>query len=173
MDWDTAWLWLDRTSILLAIVLAVPILWTWWQIVFGEGRRRRLWLHQIARQPGQRPGALVIDLLPGKDIQACVRAHLAADETLAQLPPERIQRVQRADPLTPAGSADFAQDLRRAARALQDAGVDVIHCFFAGPGVAALITGAELANGARVLLYQYEQGRYLAYGPMEPLRPML
>jgi len=46
----------------------------------------------------------------------------------------------------------------------------VIHLFHAGPDVSALILGAELANGPRINIYHYDQGSYVAFGPLEPLR---
>lgn len=170
MDWDTFWLGLDRTGIVVGLLVAVPIFWTWWQVVFGERRQRRRWLREIARQAGERPGVLIIDLLPGRDIEASVKAYLAADESLKGIPPDRTAHVRRNSMLDPDGVEDFSRELRTAARRLQDAGVDVVHLFHAGPDVSALIAGAELANGPRVLLYHFEQGRYLAFGPLEPLR---
>lgn len=170
MDWGTFWLYIDRLSIIIGILIAIPVLWTWWQLVFGEHRQRRRWLAEISRDPGRRPGVLIIDLLPGRDILAQVKNHLAADAGLKDVSEDRIQRIQRNVPLQPAGVVAFAEELRAAARRLYDAGVDVIHCFHAGPDVTALITGAELSNGPRVLLYHYEQGAYRLFGPLEPLR---
>lgn len=170
MDWDTFWLTLDRAGIVVGLLLAIPILWTWWQIAFGERRKRRRWLTEIMRQPGSRPGVLVIDLLPGRNIVASVRAHLAADERLREIPEDRIVTVRRDEPLKPQETEALARELRTAARRLLDAGCDVVHLFHGGPDVSALIAGAEIANGPRVLLYHFEQGRYLPFGPLEPLR---
>ncbi|MFN3717137.1 MAG: hypothetical protein ACK4R8_10485 [Thiobacillus sp.] len=170
MDWDAFWLGLDRTGILVGLIVAVPIFWTWWQVVFGERRQRRRWLREITRQPGNRPGVLIIDLLPGRNIVASVQAHLAADEKLKSLPEDRIVTVRRDEPLRSTEIEALARELRTAVRRLLDAGCDVIHLFHGGPDVSALIAGAELANGPRVLLYHFEQGHYLAFGPLEPLR---
>lgn len=166
------WLWADRTSILFGIILAVPIFWTWWQIVIGERRQRRRWLQDVTRRPGDRPGVLVIDLLPGRNIEASVHAHLASDERLKGVPKDRIAVVKRDQPLRPEDMESFARELRGATRRLSDAGCDVIHLFHGGPDVSALIVGAELSNGPRVILHHFEQGQYLAFGPLEPLRPM-
>jgi hypothetical protein len=167
---EALWLWLDRAGLILGLLLAVPVFWTWWQVVFGENRRRRKWLAEIVRTPGARPGVLVVDLLPGRDIGASVKKHLAADAALANIGPERFLAVTREAALRPEQVQDLARDVRAAARRLQDTGVDVLHLFHAGPDVSALMLGAELSNGPRVLLYHYEQGEYRCFGPLEPLR---
>lgn len=170
MDWDAFWLGLDRSAIVVGLLVAVPVFWTWWQVVFGERWQRRQWLKEITRQPGDRPGVLIIDLLPGRNIAASVRAHLAADERLKAVPEGRIVTLRRDEPLKTQETEDLARELRTAVRRLLDAGCDVIHLFHGGPDVSALIVGAELSNGPRVLLYHFEQGRYLSFGPLEPLR---
>jgi hypothetical protein len=152
------------------LVLAVPVFWTWWRVVFGESRRRRKWLAEVVRESGTRPGVLVVDILPGRDIMASVTKHLAAEPALARLGKERIATVTRASSLAPGEVAELARDIRAAARRLQDAGVDVVHLFHAGPDVSALMLGAELSNGPRVLVYHFDQGVYRCFGPLEPLR---
>ncbi len=169
---ELTWLWLDRIGIVVGLVIAVPVFWTWWQIVFGEHRRRREWLVEITRQPGARPGVLIVDLLPGRNIAASVQRHLANDPALKSIPEDRIVIVQREEALQPKGIEGLARELRTAARHLYDAGCDVIHLFHGGPDVSALIAGAELSNGPRALLYHFEQGRYVPFGPLEPLRSL-
>jgi len=161
---------LDPIGIVVGLIVAVPIFWTWWQVVFGERRQRRRWLAEVVRQAGARPGILIIDLLPGKDIAASVRHCVAADEALKTVPEERTIAVKRDAPMQPDDVAAYAGHMRRAGRQLLDAGCDVIHLFYGGPAIGAAIAGAELSNGPRVLLYHYEQGRYVRFGPLEPLR---
>lgn len=161
---------LNPIGILIGIVLAVPVFWTWWQVVFGERRQRRKWLAEISRNPGGRPGVLIVDLLPGKDIGASVRRYLANDPTLAGTEKDRIFTISRDAAIKPGQMADLARDIRAAARQLMDAGVDVVHLFHAGPDIAACMLGAELSNGPRVMLYHHEQGAYHCFGPLEPLR---
>ncbi|MFN4166509.1 MAG: SAVED domain-containing protein [Ferrovibrio sp.] len=161
---------LDPIGIVVGLLVAVPIFWTWWQIVFGERRQRRRWLAEVSQQPGERPGILIIDLLPGKDIQTCVRRHIAADAKLMDIPADRCGLIQRDQPLRPEQVADYAAEVRRACRRLLDAGCDVIHVFYSGPIVAGFIAGAEMSNGPRTQLYHFEQGQYINFGPLEPLR---
>lgn len=66
--------------------------------------------------------------------------------------------------------AELAREIRSKVGELYSAGVDVIHIFIAGPDIAALLVGAELSNGPRVLLYHFEQGKYVCFGPLGPLR---
>lgn len=165
---DFVMTWLDPIGVVMGLVIAVPVLWTWWQVVFGERRQRRKWLEEIRNLPGTRPGVLILDLLPGKSAQPSVRKYLA--ERLSEISEDRIAEVSRDRPLEPEDIADLARDIRAAARRLLDAGVDVIHLFHAGPDVSALICGAELGNGPRVLVYHFDQGQYQVFGPLEPLR---
>ncbi|MFN3752398.1 MAG: SAVED domain-containing protein [Thiobacillus sp.] len=161
---------LDPIGIVVGLIIAIPVFWTWWQVVFGEYRQRRRWLAEISQHPGERPGILIIDLLPGKDIGASVRHHLSSDDGLKAVPEERIASIARDAALKPEDIIAYADELRRAARRLLDAGCDVIHLFYGGPAVGAAIVGAELSNGPRVVLYHHEQGRYIRFGPLEPLR---
>lgn len=161
---------LDPISIVVGLIAAVPIFWTWWQVIFGEQRRRRRWLAEISLQPGERPGILIIDLLPGKDIEASVRHCVAGDDALKTVPNGRVAAIKRDVAFKPEDIPTYAENLRQAGRRLLDAGCDVIHLFYAGPAVGAAIVGAELSNGPRILLYHYEQGHYVRFGPLEPLR---
>lgn len=167
---ESIWLLLDHAGIVVGLILAIPVIWTWWQIVFGERRQRRRWIAEIRRITGERPGVLILDLLPGRDIHASVHAHLSKNPTLSKLPEQRVISVRRDTPLQPEHLVDLARDIRAALRKMQDAGVDVIHLYHAGPDVSALIAGAELANGPRVLIQHYDQGAYRVFGPLEPLR---
>lgn len=161
---------LDPIGVVVGLILAIPVFWTWWQVVFGERRWQRRRLTEISSQPGSRPGVLILDLLPGRNIDASVSRHLADDATLAAVPQDRIVKLWRDDPMQPNETIDYARKVRAASRQLLNAGCDVIHLFYAGPYVGALIAGAELSNGPRVILYHYEQGSYVNFGPLEPLR---
>ena len=156
--------------IVVGLALAVPVMWTWWQVVFGERLRRRKWLREVTRATGARLGVLVVNVLPGKDVMHSVRKHLAAQPALASLPEDRIVTVSRDAALKPEHTDGLARKLCAAARRLMDAGVDVVNLFHAGPDVSALMAGAELCNGPRVLLHHYDQGVYRLFGPLEPLR---
>lgn len=153
----------------IGIVVALPIFQTWYEVIFGEERRRRRWLNEVKRSPGVRPGVLIIDVLPKKSIEASVRKYLAETPEFSRVG-DRIQIVKREKPLTPDQMASLAEDIRHAYRALLDASCDIIHLFHGGPDVSALLVGAELSNGPRVILYHYDQGKYVNYGPLEPLR---
>lgn len=164
------WAWSGRIAALVGIIIAIPVFWTWWQVVFGERSRHRRWLVQVSREPGARPSALVIDLLPGRDISTCVQAYLAEAGIDLKIPEQRRATVTRERALNPNEMDALARDGLEAHARLLKTGTDVIHVFFAGPAVAAMMLGAHLRNGPRCLIYHYDQGRYRPYGPLEPLR---
>lgn len=158
--------WLDPVGIVLGLIALVPIFWTWWDVVFGRRRRERRWFAEIRRQPGERPALLIVDLLPGKEIRASVENYRLVQPALADIAEERIGIVRRDAALRPEDMPGLQEDLRIVAAQLLKAGADCIHCFYAGPAVAAALVGAEFANGARVLLYHHEGSGYTNFGPL-------
>ena len=161
--------WLDPLGVVLGLIALVPIIWTWWDVVFGRRRRERRWFAEISRQPGERPAILIVDLLPGKDVHATVENFRRAVPELAAIPDARILSIVREQPLTPADLPELHRELRATAAQLLKAGTDCIHYFHAGPAIAAALVGAEFANGARVMLYQHEGGSYRNFGPLRKM----
>lgn len=160
--------WLDPIGVVLGLLALVPIVWTWWDVVFGRRRRERRWFDDIRRQPGERPAILIVDLLAGKDVRASVENFRRRQPALAAIPDERILVVRRDRAITAQDMPDLQRELRGVAAQLLKAGADCIHCFHAGPAVVAALLGAEFANGARVLLYHHEGGKYCNFGPLRP-----
>jgi hypothetical protein len=169
---QTLWTYLSQISTVVGLLISIPVFWTWWQVVFGEQRRRRRQLMEVRQNPGNRPGVLIVDLLEHHGVRAGVEAHLASDENLKSVPKDRIVMVKRDRSLRPDDTLAFVEDLRNAVHKLADAGVDVIHVFCAGPVVSAMMVGAVLANGKRVTTYQYHDGHYYNFGPLQPPRFM-
>lgn len=160
--------WLDPISVVLGLLALVPIVWTWWDVVFGRRRRERRWFADIRRRPGERPAILIVDLLSGKDVRAAVEQFRSQQPALAAIPEDRVITLQRDCNLTPDDMAQLHRDLRLAAAQLLKTGADCIHYFHAGPAIAAAVVGAEFANAARVLLYQHDRGGYVNFGPLRP-----
>lgn len=166
IDWNTFILAADQGGVLLGWLLAIPVLWTWWTVTFGARRRQRRQLDAIRKSPGHRPGILVVDLLIGKDVRAAVENFCASQEALKDIPADRIHFIARDQALTPEDTPKLIEDIRRAHGELIRAGVDKIHYFHAGIGIAAALVGAELGNGAQVVLYHHTPGEYINFGPL-------
>lgn len=158
--------WLDPISVVVGLAIAVPVVWTWIDVVWGRRRRQRQWFRKARADAGPRPAVLVVDLLPGKDVRAQVAHCLAGMPELAAIPDERRFHLARHHPLKPDDLPDLARDIRARAADIARAGCDTVHCFYAGPTAAAALVGAEFANAARCLLYQYQNGRYENWGPI-------
>lgn len=158
--------YLDPISVVVGLLLSIPVLLTFWEIWFGRRRRERKWLRQIRSESGCRPAILIVDLLPGKDIRAAFEHFRQGDEGLRAIPDDRIIPVRRDERLDPDAMADLAHEIRDASAELIAAGADTIHFFYAGPAVVAAIVGAELANTARVLVYQHQPSGYRNFGPL-------
>lgn len=158
--------WLDPVGVVVGLVVAFPVFWTWYEVVFGQRRRQRRWYQEVRRRSGERPAILIVDLLPEKDIRAGVQRYCSGREALKDVPTDRIIRVARDHRLRPDDMPGLYADIRKAAGTLIATGADVIHFFYAGPTVVAALVGAELANSARVLVYQHGQEGYECFGPL-------
>lgn len=154
---------LDPFAIVIGLLLAIPVFWTWYQVVWGNRRRYRHYLRSIRQSPGERPAILIVDLLPGKKIRAAVENYCQQDDALRDIPQSRVFQLQR-NGLGIGQLDDFKADVRRLTGEMFAQGIDRIHYFHAGPGMAAAMVGAELGNGCTVLLYHHEGDRYEHYG---------
>lgn len=150
-------------------LITIPVLWTWYEVTLGRRRQRRRLYRELRGNPGQRPGLLVLDLLCGKDVGPAVEHFRQRDASLKAIPPARHFLLSRTRALTPDDVPALHAELRELAARVVGQGVDVLHYFHAGPSVAAALVGAELANGCRVILYQWDHGTYVRFGPMKML----
>ena len=150
---------LDPLGIIIGLILAIPVFWTWYQVVWGNRRRYRHYLQAIRTTPGNRPAILIIDLLPGRNIRAAVENYCQQHNSLRDIPRARIFYLQR-DGLGTYEIDRFKSDVRQQVGEMYAQGVDRIHYFHAGPGMAAAMVGAELGNGCPVLLYHHEGEGY-------------
>jgi hypothetical protein len=162
---------LDPIGIWLGLVLAVPVFWTWWDVVIGRRRRRQRWFDQVRREPGQRPAILLVDLKSNMDIRVQVENFRMGEEGLKDIPEERIARVFRDKPLTPEAIPELLYEVRDRSAEFMRQGIDTIHLFYAGPLAPMAMIGASFGNGFRVLVYQHQPGsggRYENWGPLKP-----
>lgn len=164
---DLVMTYLDPIGVVVGILIAIPILWTWYEVTLGQRRQRRRLFRELRGNPGQRPGILVLDLLAGKDVGPAVERFRQGDEVLKAIPSGRCFALTRDRSLTPEDMPGLHEDLRKVAARIVAEGVDVLHYFHAGPTVAAALVGAELANGCWVILYQHDHGSYLNFGPLK------
>ncbi len=82
--------WLDPIGVVIGLLVALPVIWTWWEVVFGEKRQRRRWFDEVRKKPGSRPAILIVDLLPGKDIVNSVERFRTSQPGLRNIPSCRI-----------------------------------------------------------------------------------
>jgi hypothetical protein len=157
---------LDPIGVVIGLLLAIPVVWTWYDVVIGRRRRARRWLQQVRRDPGGRPALLLVDLLADKEVLPQMERHIAGRPELAAIPADRRFTLQRQRRLTPDDLTELSADIRARAADIARAGCDTVHCLYAGPAAAAALIGAEFANGARCLIYQHHQGRYENWGPI-------
>ncbi|MCX8049876.1 MAG: hypothetical protein N3A55_09530 [Methylohalobius sp.] len=158
--------WLDPIGVVVGLILAVPVFWTWYEVIFGERRRRRRWFEEVRWHVGARPAILIVDLLPGKDICASVERFRMSQEELRDIPKDRIFVLSREELLRVEAMPELHQALQRIVARLLACGADQVHYFHAGPAVIAALIGAELANGPQILVYHHQNGTYQNFGPL-------
>lgn len=159
----------DPIGIWVGLAIAVPIVWTWYDLVWGRRRRVRRWLAEVRGTPGHRPAVLLVDLLSQRDVGVAVRHFMAGHDTLQTVPEERIVTVTRNRDLRPEDMPALAGELRRASARVLTMGADELWVFLAGPLAAAAVVGAELANiGCRVHVLQNDRATqgYVDFGPL-------
>ncbi len=174
MDWwnsfsDFTVYWIDPIGIWLGVVATVPIVWSW-VLLLRAWRQRKAVFAQIRREPGERPGVLIVDLLPQQDIRANVEKFRRQQAHLAAIPPERIVTLRRDRPITADEMVDFHRELRKAIGRLSGLGVDRVHLFLGVPVPVAAVVGAHLANTFQVVLYHWQGGIYENWGPLKDFR---
>jgi hypothetical protein len=166
---DFVMTYVDPVGVVVGLLIAVPVFWTWYEVAVGQRRQRRRLYRALRRDPGGRPGMFVLDLLPGKDVRPAVERFRQTDAVLRSIPPERLFCLTRDRALTPEDLPRLHEDLRKLAARIVAEGVDVLHFFHAGPAVAAALVGCEFANGCRVMLYQHDHGDYVNFGTLKTL----
>jgi hypothetical protein len=158
--------YLDPIGVIVGIVIAVPVFWTWWEVAFGRSRRERRWFREAAERPGAYPAILIVDLKVGQNIAANVERFRVGQDGLKEIPRERIFHLRRDQHLSRDDMPALHGELRDVAAQILASGADTLHYFHAGPTSVAALVGAEFANACQVLCYQYDQGVYLNFGPL-------
>lgn len=139
----------------VGLATAVPIFWTWYEISLGSKKSERNFLKRTANEVGNRPGILVVDLLPSRNIEQAVDRFRQSNEQLKAIPKELVFKIDYSRPMSAESMPDLANDLRKMAGVALNHGVDVLHVFYAGPAIAAALVGAEFSNTFRVILYHH------------------
>ncbi|MGV6817469.1 MAG: SAVED domain-containing protein [Thiotrichales bacterium] len=158
---------LDPIGIVISLLIAIPIFWTWWEIAFGARRRHRRWFKQAQENEGQRAGILIADLKSGKDIRATVEHFRQTHNKLKRIPTDLVFTLRHNQQLKPETMPEISRKLHDTASEITQAGIDQIHLFYAGPAIVGCLIGAEFANSQQVILYHHEGGQYINYGPLK------
>ena len=159
--------WLDPIGIVVGLLLAIPVLWTWYEVTLGQKKRLRRQQARAIKQPGQQPAVLIIDLNTNGQVETAVKKHLSKNAALKDIPADRIYRLCRDTAISPKDMADLRQHIRKLASTMMTAGVDTVHFFYSGPVVVPPMVGAIFSNSHALMLYQYDRdsGDYINFGP--------
>ena len=162
--------WLDPIGIVIGIILAFPVFWTWWDVVFGRKRRRKKWFRNMINNEGINPSILIVNLLETKkDIKTQIAGYFKDNEIMMKALEQRCFTVERKQSLKTSDMPALIEDLRDCEGDIIEAGTDQLHVFYAGPVAPALSIGALLSNHFDTQIYQRsrETGNYENWGPLE------
>jgi len=160
---------LNPISIVLSIILAIPVFWTWYEIIFAARRRQKRMLAEINKNPVGISSIFIVDLNPHLNIYNQVIRWREEDSAI-KIPNDRIYPIVRQKDLALSDSIDLISEIRKNMAKMAEAGVDTIYLFYSGPVAFAAIVGAELANKFRVFSMQYHngKGKYENWGKLKP-----
>lgn len=158
---------LNPISIVIGIVLAIPIFWTWYDVIFGRKKAQRIIEEEIKSRPGKRPSILVVDFKPDSDILNQVLHARQHEELLINVPDDRVFHLKNDTWLKPDDMIGLVEKLRVQLGKIATAGTDVLYFIYAGPVMPASVIGAELANSCRVILFQHQEGKYVNWGRLK------
>ncbi len=153
------WDLIQNAEALIGVVLAVPVLWSWY-ILLGNKRRQRQLIKSLEATVGDRPVAISIDLMPGESENqalAFLKKH-GLNMELLKITRERFDK----DNLQ-----DFVSELHKIKAEAMAKGADRLHLFYRGPVVGALVVGEVFSNTA-TNIYHFDKniGTYESWGPL-------
>lgn len=160
---ETIGVWFGALTMLLVI-------WTWYEVVFGNKRKLKKLYKLATKQKGELPVVLVANFLKdNKDMTSDVTRFLNEDSQLSAIPGHHIFSLAANRPnIKVDDMPDVVNEIRDIAMRISHTGTDCVHLFYGGPHIIASIIGKEFANSHRVLLYQQDLNtkKYTNFGPL-------
>lgn len=159
---------LDPIGVIIGLLLAIPILWTWYDLIFGRKKKHNKWLAAAKTTTGVLPAILVVDLTKN-GMRAAVEHFRSNHENLKSIPNDRIVIIEHHEDVAPSYCSEVARKIQEAVSTISKQGADELHLFIGGPIFAAAMLGAELSNiNCKVLVYQNDRSSngYVNFGPL-------
>lgn len=153
------WEAVDRFGIIIGLLVAVPVFWSW-GILLTQKRRQRQLLKRLEKISGDRPLAVSIDLMPGE----------SGNQALLYLKKQGLDmeflKVTR-EQLDKEGLQNFIEELHKVRAEAMMKGADRLHLFYRGPVVGAMLVGEVFSNTAATI-YHFDKnlGTYENWGPL-------
>jgi len=123
-------------------------------------------IKKIRENPGERPAILIVDLLVGKNVRGAVEQFISKSEALSKVDADRIFEINWKEAATPDQMKKLNDELREISSKILERGADVVHVFYAGPAICAMLVGRQLANTVPVLIYHNGTSGYENWGPL-------
>lgn len=155
--------WLDPIGVVIGLIVAVPIFWTWYDVVFGRKKRHEDWFKQA--RSGTTPDAvLVVDLLAKEEMKPEVVRFLSMKGI--EMAGDLVFEINEHGDISPEKIPELVGRLRDALAEISRLAPGQLHLFYGGPSAFAMVMGAELANRGNVHVYQRTHGQYVDWGPV-------
>jgi len=134
------------------------------KLYFGRRWRFEKWRKDVIKNPGNRPAAMVIDLLG-------IGASVDAQKKLANLGLDLDDRIiiqARQGAIKPDEVPKILEEFREKKKEIANMGADKIYLFISAPTPISAIVGAELANFGGIVLMHWnnQDGIYENWGPL-------
>jgi hypothetical protein len=154
------WDFIEKFSVLLAIILSVPVVWSW-MILLGSKRRQKMLIKTIEKTTGNRPVYVLVDIGKGES-ENQVLAFLRSQSVSIN----KIQKISR-EKITKDDLQYLVNELQKIKGESMEVGVDRFHIFYKGPVAFAMIVG-EVFSNTPTTVYQYDtkEGVYESWGPL-------
>jgi len=154
---ETAWLWLDRLTMILGLIAVVPLLYAVWMYLSYE-RQRRQRLERLRTEPGRRPMVLIVTV--GADIRSQVESFLKGMPGFDGFDfSSGVVEVTHEKKFIEQTDLDaISRECEKAYQSMVDNGVDKIHLFVHAPTPVGLRLGQILANRTPTVIYHYQRG---------------
>lgn len=166
---DSTWQIIDHFSILLGYLLAIPIVFSGWELL--QQRRRRLkYRREVMTDSGSRPTVLIVDVIKpdSSSIRTQVQKYLSSNFEGVTFFDEAIFVAEFKGEMQHTDMDSFMSMVRKSVGKCVDYGTDKLHVFMRCPLPVAASVGEYLSNfAAPVILHHNQLNKgYENWGPL-------
>jgi hypothetical protein len=150
------WEFINKSSQLIGVLSILPILYSAWKL-WAITRTEKVVLEKIRKQPGEKPGILIIDSVPkkGGSIRPQVENYLwGQNEFQSKKDATIIEYIGLKHPISHEDIKSISSQIKESIGKLQSEGVTKYHIFMRVPVSIGALVGGLLYNYQPAIVYQ-------------------